>query len=251
MEKEVEDAVKRFQSSNDEICLQLQILDLESQFDRQQDIESLLRREKDDTRAEIQSIRDAILPIMTGQSQTMSIIKRAVVVRLSDADKSDITRQVCEALIAHPSALKKSYHNAITLPRRHRQSLRLSRWSSVQVICVCSKNRISWTSQLTPGAGLGSDMKLDHHTACPLANCTRQLWSYTLSVSFLPLVFRTGAIPFGATSHGAVGQYRLPWRSSLQCRGPHLHCFGVLIGCQLLTLAFAKGVLGRHRQRSV
>ncbi|KAB5570036.1 hypothetical protein GE09DRAFT_693293 [Coniochaeta sp. 2T2.1] len=108
MEKEVEDAIRRIQRLSDEISRELQVISLESQVNIRQHIDSVSRREHELTRAELQSLRYAVLPVMTGQTRTMCVIDQTVAIRLSDTDKSDLTRHLCEALMNHPSALRES-----------------------------------------------------------------------------------------------------------------------------------------------
>ncbi|OIW33342.1 hypothetical protein CONLIGDRAFT_171939 [Coniochaeta ligniaria NRRL 30616] len=202
MEKEVEDAAKRIQRLNDEIAREFHIINLGSHVDLRMYIDTVYRREQEVTRAELQSLRDAVLPVITGQSQTMSVTDQTVAIRLSDTDKSDLARQLCEALLSHPSALRQSCDNAMYLPGQHRELWFVTKASSRLGTCVCSKSRKSWTSRLITGVGLEYDLKTNHHSACPLASYTTQSWSYTLSLSILPLVSRTVALTFGAKHQG-------------------------------------------------
>jgi hypothetical protein len=202
MEKEAEDAIKRIQRLNDEITRELQIVNIESQVHLREHIDAVYRREQEVTRAELQSLRDAVLPVMTGESQTMSVSDQAVAVRLSEVDKSDLARQLCEALISHPSALRQSCDNAMSPFGKHHQIWGVSRRWSGHNACVCSKSRKYWTSRLITVVDLEYESKADHHPGCPLARYTKQSWSYTLSVSVVSLLSRTVAITFGAKCEG-------------------------------------------------
>lgn len=203
MEKEVEDAARRIQRLNDEIARELQIADLESQVDLPLHMEAVFRREHEVTRAELRSLRDAVLPVMTGRTQTIAATDQtAVAARLSDTDKSELVGQLCQALMSSHSALEQSCDNAGYLAGKYRKVRTVSRWLSTHNSCFCFKSRKSWTSRLITGVSIEYDLQADHHPACPLAKNTGRSWSYTLSLSLLPLISRTIALSFGARCQG-------------------------------------------------
>ena len=204
-EKEIEGTIRRIQRLNDEISREIELLNLESQADLRQHIDSLSRREHEATRAELKSLRDAILPVMTGQTGIMSSANQAVAVRLSDTDKADLAKYLCGALMNHPSALKESVENAICLTGEASAKpwRRSSHSASAKFhVCACSKIRRSSSSRPIPGIGFEYESKADHLPGCPLTSYATESWSYTVSFAFLPLVTKTVALTVGAKRQG-------------------------------------------------
>lgn len=153
------------------------------------------------TRAELSSLRDDLLKIVTGNA-SYAAVNRTIASRLIGRSNADLATQVGKQLINNPSSLKDACEKTIlakeAIESNFDQRCRLKKNKS---ICTCVRNRL--VRRIGP-FGIADDFRAPHAAKCPYHQSAWESWSYSLSVRLLPIVQRTVEITF-AVNFGAGG----------------------------------------------
>lgn len=152
------------------------------------------------TRAELASLRDDLLKIVTGNA-SYATVDRSIASRLTGGSNANLATQVGRQLINNPSSLKDACEKTILAKEAIESNFDQRRLKKNKSICTCVRNRL--VGQIGP-FGIADDFRAPHAAKCPYHQSARESWSYSLSVRLLPIVQRTVEITLAA-NFGAGG----------------------------------------------
>ena len=165
-------------------------------------IDGKLLEENARTRAEILSLRDALLGIMTGDKATFSGNERASAAQLTESSKRCLEIQTRKQLLQCPSTLRRATNNTVRMIHLGQEPA---------LYCHCRSSQ----ELLTARWGVFSfeyEAWAQHNPQCPFHQSNMQSWSYTLAVRLLPFLNKTVALTLGATFGAGTWAMATPLR---------------------------------------
>ena len=176
-------------------------------------IMAAVQNESSHTRADIASLRDLILELMTQKEPTVGA-NRSINSQLTQQN-AGFARSVGEQLLHSPSTLKEVCEKT-TRVNQVTEGDCFPQNRAKMSLCNCAVVRERATRRSGP-FGITYDFKSAHAAQCPYYQSQPSSWSYFLSVQLLPIVQKTVGIAFAA-NYGAGG-------GSI---GPSLRYFGTV-----------------------
>ena len=174
-------------------------------------IMTAIQHESSHMRAEMASLRDVILTVMTGNGSSADLDQQ-LASRLTSSDSADLATQVGKQLIETPSSLKdvcrkmtppeEPLEDGFDLPLRFKKR---------RIGCTCVREQ---SFRRVGPLGTAYSIKAPGGTKCSYHHSD---WSYSLSVRLLPLMQRTIELTFAAKFGAGGGSI-----------GPSLRYFGTV-----------------------
>jgi hypothetical protein len=153
------------------------------------DIDAKLLKEREHNRAEILSLRDALLRMMTGEKAKFSDYERVSASQLSESTKRRLGIQTQRQLLHCPSALQQIADNCTRTIYRGPKPI-------LQCHCRPSQNLVTVRRGVFK---FEYERCAQHDPHCPFNQSNVQSWLYTLTIRLLPFLNKTVALTLGAT----------------------------------------------------
>ena len=153
------------------------------------------------TQAELASLRDVLLKLMTG-NESSAAIDGSTASRFTGRGNTDLATQVGKQLLKTPSSLKDVCEKTILAKKPIEDDLdRRHRLKKNERSCVCVRKHSARRVGLF---GIAHDFRAPYAKKCSYHRSHWWSWSYSLSVRLLPIVQRTVEITLAA-NFGAGG----------------------------------------------
>ena len=167
--------------------LRLEFGDFQRLFNAE--LDAKLLKEREHNRAEILSLRDALLKLMTGDDSKPLGQEIASAAYLPESSKIQLGIQVQNQLLHCPSVMRKIADHSMETVRRGFEPV-------LQCYCRPSTNLVTIRRGVVR---IGHERHAKHNTNCPFYQSNARSWSYALTVRLLPFLNKTVALALSAT----------------------------------------------------
>ena len=167
-------------------------------------IMTAIQHESSHMRAEMSSLRDVILTVMTANGSSVDL-DRQTASRLTSSDSADLATQVGKQLIKTPSSLKDVCRKMTPPEEPVEDGFDLPPRSKKRFGCTCVRRK---SFRRVGPLGTAYSIRGPGGAKCSYHQSDWKSWSYSLSVRLLPLMQRTIELTFGAkfsAGGGSIG----------------------------------------------